>query len=116
MYSVESGHTPSGCGKSEPHMILSAPSSSSSLMPMGSVWYVAQHCRFQYSLGAIFRDRSLNWSSHSASIRQTMYGIQPMPDSPSTSRMGGRRSSTPLKMNEVSTLAMLIWNAVDRKG
>ena len=43
-----------------------------SLIPIGSVWYVAQHCRFQYSLGGIVSERSLNWSSHSASMRQRM--------------------------------------------
>src|SRR5438034_2059891 len=60
MNSLESGHTPSGWGKSEPHMMVSCPKSSSSLMPMRSLWKVARHCRRQYSLGRIVRLKSLN--------------------------------------------------------
>src|ERR1051325_5193226 len=109
MYFFDSGHTPSGCGKSEPHINVSTPISSISLVPTRSYWNVARHWLRQYPLGSFFSFRSWYWSLYSKSMRSSTYGIQPMPLSPSTMRMFGKRSNTAAPIRSVRIVASVIW-------
>src|SRR5690606_5797106 len=102
----ESGHKPSGGGKSEAHRTLSMPAIRSTGSADDSAWNEAWHWRYQYSDGR--RDSFSEWrnsSSQDQFIRSSRYGIHPIPDSAKTIFNWAKRSSTPPITRVLSTRA-----------